>query len=211
MARDKDCNVFGVFLIYTRAAGLGARCRRRDPGGWTSAFATNNKAAALNVTTQSDRKETMIATRHMSVLVLGACLLGLSVPGSQKHPVARPFQGYAEGSGVLSVDESGVVVYEGYAEGNFTHLGRTTLHAQGYMNEAGILVAEVTMTAANGDQLIYASDSGPGSPIPFVGGTGRFADATGSHTEAVEATFSPGPDGTTVIVFSAYYDGTLIY
>lgn len=153
----------------------------------------------------------MIAKKQLLGLVLGACLLGLSAPGSQKHPVARPFKGCAEVIGVFTLDENGAwLSYEAFGTGNFTHLGQTDLYAVGGPNEAGLFEIVVSMTAANGDRLYYAAAGPPDEEIPFVGGTGRFAGARGSHTEVVDITFTPGP-GILIAEMTAYYDGTLIY
>ena len=77
----------------------------------------------------------------------------------------------------------------------FSHLGRTSLHGvQDIVFAAGTQSGERTFTAANGDVLraVHAGRSAPGGPglvnfvttITFVGGTGRFANATGQMTGA---------------------------
>ena len=159
----------------------------------------------------------MIAKRYVVAIALGACLLGLSAPGSQKDPVARPFKGYMEARGVFTLGPDGAPVdYEAWGGGNFTHLGRTTLHAVGYPTESGEFVIEVAMIAANGDQLFYEGVYDPVNPptgeIPWTGGSGRFEGATGSHTEDVEAVFTFDPvQGTLTVDVAAYFEGTLIY
>ena len=75
----------------------------------------------------------------------------------------------------------------------FSHLGRTALYGVQDINfAAGTQSGERTFTAANGDMLyaVHAGTSAPGGPglvrfvttITFVGGTGRFANATGRMT-----------------------------
>ena len=75
----------------------------------------------------------------------------------------------------------------------FSHLGRTALYGVQEINfAAGTQSGERRFTAANGDELraVHAGTSGPGGPglvrfattITFVGGTGRFANATGRMT-----------------------------
>ena len=75
----------------------------------------------------------------------------------------------------------------------FSHLGRTTLYGvQDIKFAAGTQRGERTFTAANGDVLraVHAGTSAPSGPgvvrfvttITFVGGTGRFANATGQMT-----------------------------
>lgn len=77
----------------------------------------------------------------------------------------------------------------------FSHLGRTALYGvQDIDFAAGTQSGERTFTAANGDVLraVHAGKSAPSGPglvgfvttITFVGGTGRFANATGQMTGA---------------------------
>ena len=159
----------------------------------------------------------MIAKRYVVAIALGTCLLGLSAPGSQKDPVARPFKGYMEARGVFTLGPDGAPVdYEAWGQGNFTHLGRTTGHAVGYPTASGVFVIEAAMIAANGDQLFYETVFDPENPptgeIPWTGGTGRFAGATGSHTEDGEAVFTFDPvQGTLTVDVAVYCEGTLIY
>ncbi len=72
-----------------------------------------------------------------------------------------------------------------------SHLGRTVLHAFRVVNLVnGTQVAQITYTAANGDVLrtTAVGTSSPPGPTSFlftgtttiVGGTGRFANATGA-------------------------------
>jgi len=75
----------------------------------------------------------------------------------------------------------------------FSHLGKTALEGVQDINfAAGTQSGTRTFTAANGDVLraTHAGTSGPGGPglvrfvttITIVGGTGRFANATGQMT-----------------------------
>ena len=75
----------------------------------------------------------------------------------------------------------------------FSHLGRTALYGVQDINfAAGTQSGERTFTAANGDMLraVHAGTSAPSGPglvsfvttLTFVGGTGRFANATGQMT-----------------------------
>jgi len=75
----------------------------------------------------------------------------------------------------------------------FSHLGKTALQGVQDINfAAGTQSGTRTFTAANGDVLraTHAGTSGPGGPglvrfvttITIVGGTGRFANATGIFT-----------------------------
>ena len=96
-----------------------------------------------------------------------------------------------------------------------SHLGRVSLRGVQDINfAAGTQSGERTFTAANGDELhaVHSGTSGPGEPgqvrfsatLTFVGGTGRFAKATGE----VRAT------GTANLVThsaSATFDGWIAY
>ena len=75
----------------------------------------------------------------------------------------------------------------------FSHLGKTALQGVQDINfAAGTQAGTRTFTASNGDVLraTHAGTSGPGGPglvnfvttITIVGGTGRFANATGQMT-----------------------------
>lgn len=159
----------------------------------------------------------MIANKRLLVIALGACLLGLSAPGSQKNPVERPLKGYGYATGVFTLDETGAfIAYEAVGGGNLTHLGRISVHMVGEANEAGVMELLGTVTAANGDELRYAL-SGPGGPadivdIVFIGGTGRFEHATGTATQDIDAVWTPGPaENQLTVEMTVYTEGTLIY
>src|SRR5262245_48358778 len=103
-----------------------------------------------------------------------------------------PFRGAASGQDQSVTLEPGGIRILALATGQATHLGRFTerldyVLSYDLVNFAGV----ATITAANGDQLHLAFQGMiPGFadqvfPLPFtarfavVGGTGRFADATG--------------------------------
>jgi hypothetical protein len=78
------------------------------------------------------------------------------------------------------------------ATGTGTHLGATRFRSEHCVNETGQIAGSVVLTAANGDQLFgtyTGSTTAPGAigdsiharaEIVFAGGTGRFADASGT-------------------------------
>ncbi|HEY0306286.1 MAG TPA: hypothetical protein VGC44_15030 [Longimicrobiales bacterium] len=84
-----------------------------------------------------------------------------------------------------------------------SHLGKSTVISDKIINlAAGTQITEMTLTAANGD-ILYANGSGtnqmvsPGvvafqGSVTFEGGTGRFADATGTATFSGSANFAAG-------------------
>jgi len=127
-----------------------------------------------------------------------ACALVLSVVGSSMNPVDRPFE--ASGIGTSVIDATGMAgTYE--IVGNATHLGQMVLTGTWEITGGDFvgftyLVFHVagTYTAANGDTLVidipewvedYTSTPGVGRGLVEIkGGTGRFANASGSY-EAV--------------------------
>ncbi len=90
----------------------------------------------------------MTAKNVLTVITLGACLLGLSGLGSQKNPLERPFKVSGQGTAVFTLGPDGTILgAETSGKGNFTHLSLVTLRGEGKVNEFGILVIEVIMTA----------------------------------------------------------------
>lgn len=109
----------------------------------------------------------------------------------------RPFRGTATGQ-VTDVGASGelIITYTGTA----THLGKFTREERLFLNADGTFTGTMVFTAANGDQLWVEFAGGFVSPTTavgsytFVGGTGRFWDATG--TAGFEAVTPDGLHGT---------------
>ncbi len=145
---------------------------------------------------------------QMTVLCLTAALAG---PGANK---AVPFKG------TLQQIESHVVHFpivsaEASASGNATHLGRYTMTSE---FEVNLLTLEgsgiADFVAANGDSL-FTEVTGDASPTEnpdflfivetytITGGTGRFADATGSFT-------SERLLNTVTNISSGSFDGTIV-
>jgi hypothetical protein len=98
----------------------------------------------------------------------------------------------------------------GVAKGQATHLGRLTETENAVIYPDGTLEASVVLTAANGDQLFCTDVGGFTSPtttagtITFMGGTGRFTNASGTaNFGAVIA-----PDG---IHYTLTFEGTIQY
>ena len=139
---------------------------------------------------------------------LAVCALVLPVVGNAKHPVERPFKA----SGIVTHQESNPD-YSGSMEvvGTATHLGKFVSQARWVFNASTFtLYVRADFTAANGDTLQAEfpawivdpvtgfSDSGVAT---ITGGTGRFANATGSYV----ATFS----GANLDIFNL--EGTISY
>ncbi len=90
---------------------------------------------------------------------------------------------------------------------NLRHLGRATMRATQVIDvTTGLFSNETVYVAANGDSLFTAfagiPTSPPGSPDitftgteTFVGGSGRFAQATGSTAAEGSATLAPDQSG----------------
>ena len=123
------------------------------------------------------------------------------------QPMPRP----AGGSCVTTVMPAGfafpylTIAIDGV--GNLRHLGRATMHATQVIDvTTGLFSNETTYTAANGDELYTTFAGVPTSPPgslditfdgteTFVGGTGRFASATGTTVAEGSATLAPDQSG----------------
>jgi hypothetical protein len=124
--------------------------------------------------------------------------------------VTRPWEGSCTGTGVFRAD---FVTLDIRGTCRLSHLGLTTM--AGVETVGAVLNAVHTFTTANGD-LLYTTTTGHAvlkpdfSGVNFfntetvTGGTGRFANATGSATRNGSTNFSDG-SGTWVI------QGTLTY
>jgi hypothetical protein len=146
--------------------------------------------------------------RSRLVLAAAALVTLLLVPAATagKGGTDRPFQATLTGSvhwafpGV-SPSNCTVVTTLSNSTGEVTHLGRVVVSWSHCPAEpAYITDGRMTMTAANGDILYGTYNYDPNStgntiPLTFVGGTGRFADATGTVivTYWVDPVFWPMP------------------
>lgn len=130
----------------------------------------------------------------MGRVALFSLAMLLSVTGDVPAGELRPFKGRvtATWDNVLLGFTPGGATFEG--AGQVTHMGKTEQEGTLFLGELGDdLTApgygSVTITAANGDQVsfdyvgILDAVTGEGiGTFEFTGGTGRFADATGSGT-----------------------------
>jgi hypothetical protein len=133
----------------------------------------------------------------------------------------RPFKASLTGNAHLSpTDDPFVLRNDETGKGTATHLGAFTWNDVEYADFASIpggvaVVGTFTMTAADGDRLygeftsIGAFDQDGNLAIRghylFTGGTGRFAEATGSGDIDAIANLSPG------LPFEGTFTGTLGY
>lgn len=121
-------------------------------------------------------------------LMLTLFLLLGTIPVSAAE---RPFALNGAGVASLIIDESGNLIgANATGSGTATHLGQWTVDGKvTYTLDNGVLRSggQATLTAANGDKLLFEID-GILDPIAsvdqgifrFVGGTGRFENASGS-------------------------------
>jgi hypothetical protein len=123
----------------------------------------------------------------MAAMFLTALLAG---PAAAENHV--PFKGRLEGFSIITPIDAQFIFVRAIGTGNATQLGSFTVDIPHIVDlTTGIGIGIFTFTAANGDTLT-AGFTGQGTPTtdPLVvsivetatitGGTGRFADATGS-------------------------------
>jgi hypothetical protein len=134
----------------------------------------------------------LVSLRRSAFVV--AALAVLCLGGHVAADEQVPFKGNLEGDATITPLDPPYVHADVDATGNATHLGLFTLDIPHKVNRADHTAAGTyVFTAANGDML-FADFTGKSTPtaIPGVlyveetatitGGTGRFADATGSFT-----------------------------
>jgi hypothetical protein len=135
----------------------------------------------------------------LALLAIGQPSLRADTDGSD-----RPFEGLAEGT-VTGVSPEGALLVE--STGTATHLGTFTRTEEVFV-DGFTISGTIVFTAANGDQLWADFTGGFTSPTTaegtytFVGGTGRFSDATG--TASFEATVEGGQ-------VAVSFDGSISY
>lgn len=127
--------------------------------------------------------------RRISIGLMSLGLAGFIVLTALAATRPRPF--HLVEHGAFTVDETGHLVTNG--TGTATHLGHFTLHREAMVKSMGskakIDDGEVTLTAANGDQL-RATFTGNLDPVTnravlnyeWKGGTGRFENTSGATT-----------------------------
>jgi hypothetical protein len=130
-----------------------------------------------------------------------------------------PFKGHWAGSTVSAIptEEEGVLLVTTTGTGNLTHLGKMEMTSPHLTYLATFRIEGTQIfTAANGDE-VHATIEGQLTPNPdgtvsgaipavITGGTGRFANATGTYTFNIVAT--PGPTG---FDSTATFDGVINY
>ena len=143
------------------------------------------------------------------LLMLVTAMLGPAPSAlAGEHPV--PIRGHYEAMITSATPAPDGLHVTDVGEGNASHLGRVISNEHGLIHPDGSVQGMVVLTAANGDQLFW-SDEGRftssttiAGTITFMGGTGRFSNASGTADfEAVIA-----PDG---MHYTLTFEGTIQY
>jgi len=132
--------------------------------------------------------------RRPTLALVAVVGLGFARPAGADDSL--PFRGRADAviTGAVPTPDGLLLTTSG--TGRATHLGQFTREERILVGADGTFVGQVTFTAANGDRLDALIDGAFTSPTTavatytFAGGTGRFADATGSAAVAAVT-----PDG----------------
>jgi hypothetical protein len=145
-------------------------------------------------------------SKILTLLLTAVMLASATLPALAGDQV--PFKGRGEGAITSAVPDPGGVVLTVLVKGNSTSLGRFSREETVLFDpNTGSLTGLVVFTAANRDELFatveggFISASTATGTYTFTGGTGRFANATGSAEFVVSS-----PDGTHV---SVKFKGTL--
>lgn len=120
------------------------------------------------------------------LMVLAVAVVGTGEAFGAAKGTDRPFNGSGSFSGLATIVGGDITVTVDGTQ-HFTHVGRSTYHVDGVCLNADCTsaVATTTNVAANGDTLIFRETATPGIPFStfvILGGTGRFAGATGGGT-----------------------------
>ena len=134
-------------------------------------------------------------------------MLALLVGSVAATATERPFSFNGGGVAVPILNEAGQPIgIDVTGSGNGTHIGLFTTVGKVFFvpdpNDPTQIIpsGEATLTAANGDKLVFVVADGSQSLITgigtghfrFAGGTGRFANATGIISYVVEQNFLTG-------------------
>ncbi len=167
--------------------------------------------------------------RKLGTFAIVLTLAVMSMPSAMADAGSRPFAGSASGTvtfplGTECENYGGLNVRtDSDATGRALHLGRTVLDGQHCTPEMGVntIAGELTLIAANGDKvyLDYAGVNGPPDPVTLIlvsevdyvitGGTGRFADASGSGTMTAFVRFDGIDDPEWPVTW--VWEGTISY
>jgi len=150
----------------------------------------------------------MNARKPVTLITLGACILGLSALGSLKNPVTRPLKAHGRGTLVADLRDGSL---EAHTVSQSTLSGLTATESVGAMDLATWtpIWSEGIATAANGDQMFYEMTD----PVTcaFTGGTGRFEGVTGSAIQGVSDVVVKVEGPVMTMTFNFTLDGTVTY
>lgn len=141
---------------------------------------------------------------------LAVCALALAALGSPNNAVERPFK--LEGQYTLTVNlATGTGVHEGF--GVASHTGRFVTRADVWVDAAGNNYGVGTCIAANGDEIFWQSGFSPEWTVEWIGGTGRFQNASGGWRilSSSMTDMYVDPDGNWVMTFVYTGEGTITY
>jgi hypothetical protein len=150
------------------------------------------------------------------LVALAVCALVLSVVGSSKNPVERPFKFRNDFTTVNYTPFPSVAVLEG--TGWATHLGSLTAEGVlvGYA-ASGDAIFQGSFKSANGDEVFWNAYVNPGVSytVLFTGGTGRFQNASGGfeavYTYRTMDPYPPVPGTDVLVTFGSEGTGTIKY
>jgi hypothetical protein len=115
-----------------------------------------------------------------------ALLLAVTVTPAARADHDRPFKGELESVATsFSLGDDGVLTIEGTVGGHATIIGKLTGAFIYYVSPDGSFTGNLTKVAANGDEVFetfvgaFTSATTSAGSFTIVGGTGRFADASG--------------------------------
>jgi hypothetical protein len=155
-------------------------------------------------------------------LVLGLAVLAPATAVGKAGGTDRPISGQASGSTVLDL---GTLAFTTDATGVSSHLGKATTHLDGVVTPTGpvtfTIAGSVVFVAANGDEL-FGTFTGSGTAdgsgnsagtatTTFTGGTGRFADASGTGSGPFTQTLISSDGVTSTLATDLSLSGTISY
>jgi hypothetical protein len=162
------------------------------------------------------RKAIMIAG-----LVLALGVLAPATALGKASGTDRPVKGSASGTTVVDLGTGG---FTSEATGVVAHLGKSTFHLDGVITPTGpdtfTIAGSVVTVGANGDELFgtfngsgTATASGSEGTVTttFSGGTGRFANASGSISGPFTQVFLSTDGTTATFATDVSFRGTVSY
>lgn len=151
----------------------------------------------------------MLGSKILALLaVFGVAVTAFA---GDNNPVSRPLKLKADFAFIVSLDPVTLGEAVGISEGVGSQVGRFVINSAGAFDfETGDFIGEGVMTAANGDLIYFKMRSL--EQVEFIGGTGRFENATGGYTiEPTTPLEQKVVDGQLIVKFSYTGQGTITY